>query len=268
MRFLLLAPPPEAPPIPIVVSEDLLAATGGEVGRRVRIEGGADGLGSARVVAVVSAVPGTTDGSGVLVDLAWLSTEQFLGQRRPAAVNEWWVAEPGEAAAAVAQLGWAGGVRDRQVETGRLLGDPLGTGVLLALWAAAGAAGLLAAFGLVVDSRATAVRRRRELAVLHTLGTAPRMLARALVVEQAVLAGLGVVAGLAVGVAVAAAMAPSLVLTAAGAVPVPAPLLSLASLPLAVPTVGLLVVAVLLGALVARRARREVAAGALRIGED
>jgi ABC-type antimicrobial peptide transport system permease subunit len=88
------------------------------------------------------------------------------------------------------------------------------------------------------------------------------------VVEQAVLAGLGVVAGLLVGVGVAAAMGPSLVLTPAGSVPVPEPLLALSPGLLALPTAGLLVVAVALGAVVARQARREVIAGALRIGED
>jgi ABC-type antimicrobial peptide transport system permease subunit len=140
--------------------------------------------------------------------------------------------------------------------------------VLLTLWAAAAGGALLAAFGLAVDARANAVGRRRELAVLHTLGTSPGGLARSLVVEQAVLAGLGVVAGVAVGVGVAAAMGTSLVLTSAGAVPVPEPLLTLVPEQLSAPTVGLFVVAVVLGALVARRARREVAAGALRIGED
>jgi ABC-type antimicrobial peptide transport system permease subunit len=98
------------------------------------------------------------------------------------------------------------------------------------------------------------------------LGAPPRALARALVVEQAVLAGLGVAAGVLVGVAVAGAMGVSLVLTPAGEVPVP--LLTLSPVQFSVPTLGLFVVAVVLGAVVARRVRREVAAGALRIGED
>jgi hypothetical protein len=58
------------------------------------------------------------------------------------------------------------------------------------------------------------------------------------------------------------------VLTPAGAVPVPVPLLALSPAQFAAPSIGLWVVAVVLGGLVARRARREVAAGALRIGED
>ncbi|MGH3683406.1 MAG: hypothetical protein ACRDT2_24530, partial [Natronosporangium sp.] len=84
----------------------------------------------------------------------------------------------------------------------------------------------------------------------------------------AMLAGLGVVAGVLVGIGVSAAMGTSLVLTAAGSVPVPEPLLALSPVQFAAPTLGLFAVATGLGALVARRARREVAAGTLRIGED
>ena len=54
---------------------------------------------------------------------------------------------------------------------------------------------LLAAVGFAVDVRATARRRVTELAVLHTLGAGPRLLARSLVVEQAFLAGVGVLVG-------------------------------------------------------------------------
>jgi ABC-type antimicrobial peptide transport system permease subunit len=89
-----------------------------------------------------------------------------------------------------------------------------------------------------------------------------------LIVEQAVLAGLGVVAGVAAGLGVAAAMGASLVLTPAGTVPLPEPLVTVATGQLAAYSAGLFLLAILLGALVARRARRELATGALRIGED
>ena len=261
----LLTEPVEAPDLPAVVTPRTLTAIGGEVGDVADLQVG--GV-TVRVAGTVPALPGIADGEGLAVDLAWLSLQRYLHLRTPPDVNEWWIATgaPGPVVREAEQLGLR--VHDRRAETERLLEDPLGSGVLLTLWAAAAGGALLAAFGLAVDSRANAVRRRRELAVLHTLGTSPGGLARSLVVEQAVLAGLGVVAGVAVGVGVAAAMGTSLVLTPAGAVPVPAPLLRLVPEQLATPTVGLFVVAVLLGALVARRARREVAAGALRIGED
>jgi hypothetical protein len=252
-------------PVPALFTPRALDALGGEVGGGTEFE--VAGL-VVRPVGSVAAMPGVAEGEAVAVDLGWVTYQYFRHMRTPPAPNEWWVATSD--AATVAERAAALPVlrQDRQRETERLLGDPLGSGVLLALWASAAAGALLAAFGLLVDSRANAVRRRRELAVLHTLGVAPSGLARALVVEQVVLAGLGVTAGVAVGLAVAAAMGPSLVLTAAGAAPVPAVLLVVSPAQLAGPAVGLLLAAVVLGALVARRARREVAAGALRIGEE
>jgi hypothetical protein len=261
--FLLAAPHPQLSVIPAVVTPDILAAAGVEVGQSLTVAGL-----FLQAVGTVAVMPGTPDGSGIAIDLTWVTVHQFVWQRVPPSANEWWVAtaDPPATAAVAAAAGMT--VHDRAAETGILLGDPLATGVLLALWTAAVAAALLAAFGVVVDSRATAVQRQRELAVLHTLGTTPPALARALVVEQATLAGLGVAAGAVAGLAVAAAMGTSLVLTPIGEVPVPPPLLTVSPPLVAAPTFGLLLVAVALGALVARRARREVAAGALRIGED
>jgi hypothetical protein len=261
----LVTEPLAAQELPALVTPGVLSAMGARVGDVADLPvGGA----TIRIAGTVAALPGTEDGEGIAVDLVWLSLQRYLTLRTTPAANEWWVAtaDPATVAAQAEQLGLS--VHDRRGATERLLGDPLGTGVLLTLWAAAAGGALLAAFGLAVDARANAVRRRRELAVLHTLGTSPAGLARALVVEQSVLAGLGVVAGLAVGVGVAVAMGTSLVLTPAGRVPVPEPLLRLVPAQLSAPTLGLFLIAVALGALVARRARREVTASVLRIGEE
>lgn len=266
-RFLLTAPPPTLSLIPIVVTADILDTTGLQVGDPIAVRGGFGGIGSARIAGVVQALPGTPNGSGAVVDLQWMSTHQLLWQRLTPAVTEWWAATPDGEQTEVGELAWVAQVQHRQAETDRLLSDPLGTGLLMTLWAAAAAGVLLAGFGLFVDSRATAVQRRRELAVLHTLGASPSVLARALTAEQALLAGLGVAAGALVGLLVAAVMAPSLVLTPAGEVPLPVPVLALSLPQLAAPTLGLFIAAAVLGGLVAYRARREIAAGALRIGE-
>jgi hypothetical protein len=262
-RYLFTGPVGELDAMPAVVTPDVLAATEAEVGQLLTL-----GDLTVRAVGSVRALPGTATGSGVAIDLPWWSAQRVLEMRPVIEANEWWLAtdRPAVVAAAAREAGLT--VRDRQETTRGLLDDPLGSGVLLSLWAAAAAATVLAAFGLAVDSRATAVRRQRELAVLHTLGASPGGLARALVVEQAVLAGLGVACGVLVGTGVAAAMAPSLVLTATGAVPVPAPLLVISVVQFAAPTVGLFAVAIALGALVARRVRRDVVTRALRIGED
>jgi ABC-type antimicrobial peptide transport system permease subunit len=112
------------------------------------------------------------------------------------------------------------------------------------------------------DARAGARARRGELAVLHTVGASPQALGRSVMVEQVV------VAGLAVGVATTASMGLSLVITPEGAVPVPPPRLVLPGVELVAVPLVLLVAAVVLGAVMAGQVRRDVAAQALRIGQE
>ncbi len=261
----LLAEDVEVPVLPALFTDAALQAAGGEemVGTEVDL-----GDVVVRIVDTMPSLPGTEQEAAVAVDLAWLSHHRARQLDRLPMPNELWIDERhGQQFDALAvDLGLD--VRDRQAVAERLLDDPQGTGVLQSLWAAAVAAIALAAFGLIVDARATAVQRRRELAFLHILGASPPSLARALVVEQGLLAGLGVLAGIGVGLGVAITMGPSLIMTSTGAVPVPEPVADLSIGPFVLPTMGLFVTAVVLGALVVRRARREVSAGALRIGED
>jgi predicted lysophospholipase L1 biosynthesis ABC-type transport system permease subunit len=187
---------------------------------------------------------------------------------KPPQVTEWWLSsqEPQSVVAAAERAGVP--VHSRGAEASRRLADPLGAGVLRTLWAAGAGAGVLAGYGLVVDSQARAAGRRRELAVLHTLGASPTGLGTSMVVEQGLLAGLAVAAGAAVGVATAATMGTALVITPEGAVPVPVPRLVLPVEELVAVPAGLFLAAVGLGALVAWRTRRRVAAQVLRIGDE
>jgi hypothetical protein len=260
----LVTEPVEVPNVPALFTPAALAGAGGGVGDVIDISRGV----TVRVAGTVPALPGVADLDGVVVDLGWLSLQRYLSLQTVPRANEWWLAtsDPAPAVTSAQRLGLE--VRDRRAEAGQMLADPLGGGVLLTLWSAAALAALLAAFGSAVDARATAVGRRAELAVLHTLGASPGVLTRALIVEQAVLAGLAVVAGAAVGLGVAAVMGASLVLTPAGAVPLPEPLVTVATGQLVAYPAGLFLLAILLGAVVARRARRELAAGALKIGAD
>jgi ABC-type antimicrobial peptide transport system permease subunit len=141
-------------------------------------------------------------------------------------------------------------------------------GARAALFATALGAILLAGVGVGVDVRATARRRVNELAVLHTLGAGPRLLARSLIAEQGFLAGIGVLVGVLVGIGVAATMAPLVILTPSAARPVPAPLLEVAWLPVAATAAGLLLLALALSGLIATTMRQRLAAAQLRIGAD
>jgi hypothetical protein len=223
------------------------------------------------VARAVAAVPGTEGGPALLADLPSLAA-QLLGRQGVApSTQEWWLATRGDAhpAAAAATTGLPGvQLVDRRALAGALSADPFGAGARTALFGAAVAAVLLAAVGVAVDVQATTRRRVAELTVLYTLGSAPRLLTRSLLVEQGLLAGFGALTGLLAGVLVAAVMAPLLVLTSAAARPVPAPVLAV-DWPRAAGT-GVLLVLLALGltALAAYGLRRRLAAGRLTIGSE
>ena len=258
-------------PVPALVTPRLLEQSGAQVGDEVRAAEGDPSEFLARIVGTIAAVPSATSDAAMLVDLPTLDAQRLLLDGSLDRPTEWWLAtDPAQhdrvAAGLAARSEFV--LVDRAAVARRLLGDPLGWGVLVALYVAVLSATALAALGLVVGTRAASLRSSGELAVLHILGTPRRTLAGAFVVEQAVLAGLGVLCGLGVGLAVAAAMAPLIVLTERGGRPVPDVLLVVPPWPVAVPAIGLFGLALLLGAAIARRARRDVALGLLRMGVD
>jgi hypothetical protein len=223
-----------------------------------------------RVVGTVAAVPGTVEPAAVLADLPSLTAALLTdGVVRPP--GEWWVATtPGELSTAVAAAPGLPGldVLDRSSAAAVFAGGAYGEGARIALFAAALGAILLAAVGITVDVRTTARRRITELAVLHTLGAGSRLLARSIMVEQAFLAGMGVLVGLVVGLGVAATMAPLLILTPTAGRPVPSPLLAFDHLLVAGTALLLLALALGLSALVGVTLRRRLAVAQLRIGAD
>lgn len=222
------------------------------------------------VVGEVAAVPSTA-GEGVLLDLPaavdWLIRDR--GTVR--AVQEWWLgtagATPGTVARAAADLPGVT-VLDRQQVAESADEDPYWQGTRTGLLAAAIGSVLLALVGLIVDVWATARHRLGEFAVLHTLGAAPRLLARALLAEQTFLAGLGVGVGLLLGAAVGVTMAPLVILTPSASRPVPEAAFVLPWTPVGVTAVGLLLAALAFSAFIALGIRQRVAAAQLRIGGD
>jgi hypothetical protein len=243
--------------VPIAVTEDVKAA----LGNINFLDVGADGV-PVKVVAVIDRVPGTSGGAAILADRAALDARLFQGFGTVRDTGEWWIS--GHPAGVDKLSGLRVLDRDRLATAG----DTYGSAARYLLFGAAFGAMLLAVAGIAADARATARHRSVELAVLHTLGAGPRLLARSLVVEQALLAGLGALAGLGVGLLVAAAMAPLLVLTPDAARPVPDALLQI----LWGRTVGsaavLVAVALAVSATTAFSATRRLPATRLRLGED
>lgn len=252
----------------VVATPQALAALRLAVGDETRLSVGVADV-DVRIAGTVTALPGDTEPAAILTDLPSLSTLLFHERGLVPPVREWWVAtDPGQASAASAAAAGLDGltVLDRQAVAESLARDPYGSGARVALFAAALGALLLAAVGVTVDVRATARRRAGELAVLHTLGAGPRLLARALIAEQSFLAGLGVLVGLAVGVAVAAVMAPLVILTPTADRPSPAPVLVVDWPPVLVTAAVLLALALALSGLVATGVRQRIALR-LRTGE-
>ncbi|MEV4760324.1 FtsX-like permease family protein [Micromonospora sp. NPDC049559] len=259
-------------PVPAVVTADVSGALGLPVGATgtLPLPGGPLPV---RVVGLIPALPGGSAdaGAGVLLDLPSAVAEQLRANGTVRAYPEWWVAtDPGADGAVAAAAAKLPGVTvlDRRAVARAAERDPYWRGARTGLLAAALGAVLLAVVGLGVDVWATARRRLGELAVLHTLGATPRLLARSLLAEQAFLAGIGVGVGVLVGAGVGATMAPLVILTPSGGRPVPDPAFVLPWAPVAAIAVGLLVAAMVLGALVAATIGQRVAAAQLRIGGE
>ncbi|NBE84992.1 ABC transporter permease [Micromonospora rubida] len=265
-----VVPAGDNPPVPALITPQVARAL--SVGRGDTMQVSLSGATlSVQVVGEVEAVPATGSAAGMLLDLPaavdWLIRAK--GAVRP--VSEWWVrTDPGgypEAARAVADLPGVT-VLDRRATAAEADRDPYWLGTRTGLLAAALGSLLLALVGLGVDVWATARRRIGELTVLHTLGATPRLLARALLAEQAFLAGIGVAVGLLVGAGVSATMAPLVVLTRAADRPVPEAAFALPWLPVVGTALGLLLAALAFSTAIATGIRQRLAAAQLRLGGD
>jgi hypothetical protein len=256
-------------PVPVAATPAALTALRLQAGQATTLSLGGVPV-EVTVARTVGAVPGTDGGPALLADLPSLSA-QLLGRHGVApSIQEWWLETGTDGHTAAAAAAGLAGVQvvDRRALAGTLSADPFGAGARTALFGAALAAVLLAAVGVAVDVQATTRRRTAELTVLYTLGSAPRMLTRSLLVEQSMLAGFGALTGLLAGVLVAAAMAPLLVLTPAAARPVPVPVLAI-DWPRATGTgVFLVLLALGLTVLAAHGLRRRLAAARLTVGPD
>ncbi|SCF39010.1 FtsX-like permease family protein [Micromonospora mirobrigensis] len=264
-----VVPDGTSPPVPALISPQVRAALSLRDGDTLNLQLSGATV-PVKVVGEVAALPSAA-GAGILLDLPtatdWLVRER--GGVRP--VSEWWLAtDPGghEAAAGAAQRLTGVTVADRRATAEAAARDPYWLGARTGLLAAALGCVLLALVGLGVDVWATARRRLAEYAVLNTLGATPRLLARALLAEQAFLAGIGVGVGLLLGTGVGATMAPLLILTPAAGRPVPEAAFVLPWTPIGLTALGLLLTALGFSAAIALGIRQRVAAAQLRIGGD
>ncbi|SFE69997.1 FtsX-like permease family protein [Streptomyces mirabilis] len=206
------------------------------------------------------------DGGALLLDLRAVNAVFAQRARTPLAPAEWWLnTAPGRAAQVAAALRARPDIEPDQVlvrdeAADRLLGDPLGAGPRAALLAVAVAAAALAAGGFAVGTAGSRRERSAEFAVLRALGAGRRELARLVAVEQGLLIGAGLLAGLGLGTVLTRAVVPLIVLTPGAARPVPRVLVELPVSQVALLLVGVAALPLLISAATAvRRADPAVA---------
>lgn len=264
-----VVPAADDPPVPALVTPGAAAALNVRIGDTVTLPLSGVSL-PVKVVGQVAAVPGTA-ADGVLLDLPAATNLLVRQQGTIRPVAEWWLgAGAGGHAAAAEHLAGFGGTTllDRRQVAAEAARDPYWRGARTGLLAAALGSVLLALVGLAVDVWATTRHRLAEFAVLNTLGANARLLARALLAEQAFLAGIGVGVGLLVGAGVAATMVPLVILTPAAGRPVPEAVFTVPWSPVGLTAAGLLLAALAFAALITTGIRRRVSAAQLRIGGE
>jgi predicted lysophospholipase L1 biosynthesis ABC-type transport system permease subunit len=260
--------------VPGLATDRFLESSGARVGDTLDVELGLSTV-PVRVTAAVRALPTTGEGveddrtgGALLLDLGAVNRALQARDGSSLTPGEWWLdTAAGEAARAAAGLRarpdlQAGQVLVRDEVAAELRGDPFGVGPAAALTAAAVAAVVLAAVGFAVGAVGSLRERRADLAVLRALGAPRRRLGRAVAAEQAVLVGLALAAGTALGVLLSRAVVPLILVTSDATRPVPEPLVGLPAGPVALLLAGVAAVPLLTTVLLARR--RPSASAALR----
>ena len=244
-------------PVPVLVTPGVLRGVGASVGDSFTLPMPGGDM-PATVTGVIESVPGVENPNAVVADLDTVVDWAYAATGTTLSPNEWRLATRAAQHDAAAER-LAAVTNVELVDRYAVAYEPFGAGARLVLLPAAFAVALLAALGVAVDARATARSRSPELAVLYTIGTSPRTLARTLIAEQSLLAGLGVVSGLGIGVLVAWVMGPSLVLAPDASRPVPEPLVVADPVWITVVVAGLLLVTFSLATTVAAGIRRNLA---------
>jgi hypothetical protein len=260
-------------PIPAIASRAFLDASGHEIGDTIPIE-----ISSVRrsvaLVGEVAAFP-TVDAATptLVVDLATVALARFEGSDAVDPATEWWlgIPEPGRADTVAALQ--AAPINSRTVLTvdaraRALATDPVALGIIGALAIGFVAAALFAVVGFIVSAAVSARERVTEFALLRALGLSSGQLSSWLSLENAVLAGVSLIAGSLLGLLIAWVVLPFVTVTQAAATPYPpvdmiVPWLTIAILEV-VAIVALTTTVIVLAWLL----RRVGLASALRMGED
>ncbi len=227
-RVVRLEPEPRGEePLPVALARPLAATLGLGVGDPLDLTAQGGVRITARVAAVVDAIPGALAPNALAADLAHLRTALLHTQLGQPPAAEVWAAGRLPADAAL----------DAEVVTPASIAAEVDASapVRAATWVAACGTALLALSGVVLAAAVALRSRRGEVLSLRATGLGPREQGRSRAAEVAAVGVVGLVAGLAGGTALAALTVPRLARTGVvGLDLVPDAQLTLAALPAAV----------------------------------
>ena len=223
--------------VPVIATTGLQRANGG--GGSVAISIGNTSL-TGTVVGTVSEFPTVPGGQAAVADQTTLQDALISAGGAPLPANSWWLSTAGGKPPAGLPPGSsvvaATGVSEA------LQHDPVSAAPIKAVLAVAAAAALLAVLGLCVSVAASARARRGQRALLGALGVPAAGQARLFCLEELMIGGPAALVGLALGVGLAHLLIPAVTLTATAGIPVPAvlvriPVLWVALIAVAMPAI-------------------------------
>ncbi len=213
--------------VPVLTNPAFLAATGTAQGQTISVT--MDGRRRLISIAgIVDAFPTTDPAQPLLVfDEHAMGLLRLQGTGAVRTVDEWWLAvAPGASAQVVAALRSdpfdSAEVVSAVDRTSSLSTDPVALGLIGALLLGFVATGIFALVALVVSAAVSARQRRTEFALLRALGLSRGQLSRWLLLENASLVFVSLLAGTAVGVVISWVALPFVTVTQQATTPVPA----------------------------------------------
>jgi FtsX-like permease family len=262
-----------AAPIPVLATRAFLEASARSIGETMSLEI-AGVRRTVALVGVVSAFP-TVDAASpaLIVDLPTLALARFEGSDAVDPATEWWFASPEAGRARAVAALEARPFSSRSVLTidGRtraLATDPVALGIIGALAIGFVAAALFAVVGFIVSAAVSARERVTEFALLRALGLSGGQLSSWLSLENAVLAGVSLVAGSLLGLVIAWVVLPFVTVTQTASTPYPPVALVVPWLTIAILEVMAIVALTTTVIVLAWLLRRVGLASALRLDED
>ncbi|MFD0637206.1 FtsX-like permease family protein [Catenulispora yoronensis] len=210
-----------APLVPVLVTDGFLKAASAAVGQRIPAMMPDGTRLRLDVTGRVSGFPGLApDASAVVVDRVLLTGILRAADSEAEWTNVEWLAQlssQSTASAYVAAHAELGVLTTHDGVASGLRNGGFAASQTALLTISAATAPVFAAVGFAVSAVTSLRGRRREFAVLRAIGALPRQLSAALWLEQAVLAVVAVVAGVAIGVETALLTVPSVTVDDAGA---------------------------------------------------